>query len=226
MPAMGSGTTLGIVGVVGIAVFGGALRQAFQALEAKRYRSMWAWYSWAFLSSGIFGLVWAANGDPSVLARNIILGVAGAALGGSVAIWAGYAVHDMAAYSQQPTPGASMSDESKQPSSTPNQSGNFNSNQQGGVTNQTYINQAPEKLKFTDALGAELLARLPKDKPITIRAVGSQSDQMVGIQIANFLKSNGYHIMIGLYGGISPPPDHPLTWNAIALELTVAPSVR
>jgi hypothetical protein len=103
--AMSGGPTLWLVGVVGVAVFAAALRQAFQAVEARRSRTMWGWYCWAFLASGIVALVWAVNGDPSLKARNIILGLAGAALGASLAIWAGYIVLDMMDHAHAPPAG-------------------------------------------------------------------------------------------------------------------------
>jgi hypothetical protein len=114
------------------------------------------------------------------------------------------------------------------PSITPpsGASGNFNYNQQGGVTNQTYINKAPQKLTFSDALGAELLAKLPKDKPINLMVVGSNSDASVGAQIADFLTANGYKVQISRIGILVPPPDHPLTWVAASSSLIVAASAQ
>jgi hypothetical protein len=108
----------------------------------------------------------------------------------------------------------------------PGASGNFNLSQQGGNNYQTYINQVPEKLKLTDSLRAKLLAKLPRDKTITVQAVGSQSDQMVGKQISDFLAANGYRVVLNRIGVISPPPNSAIAWNANGAELTVAPSVR
>lgn len=108
----------------------------------------------------------------------------------------------------------------------PGATGNFNYNQQGGVTNQTYINEAPPKLSFSDALGAELLSKIPKDKPINLMIVGSNSDAEVGMQIANFLTTNGYKVQISRIGMLVPPPDHPLTWVASSSSLIVAASIR
>ena len=105
-------------------------------------------------------------------------------------------------------------------------SGNFNFNQQGGTVNQTYVNQAPPKLKFTEALGAEVVAKLPRDKPIRVAAVGSKADQAVGVEFANFLQSRGYTVTLALIGIMGPPPDHPLTWDADASQLIVAPGVN
>jgi hypothetical protein len=112
------------------------------------------------------------------------------------------------------------------PTPPPGASGNFNYNQQGGVANQTYINQAPPKLTFSDALGAELLAKLPKDKPINLMVVGSNSDAAVGMQIADFLTANRYKVQISRIGVLVPPPDHPLTWVAASSSLIIAANVR
>jgi hypothetical protein len=108
----------------------------------------------------------------------------------------------------------------------PAPSGNFNINQQGGVNSQTYINQAPERLKLTDALETELLANIPKDKAIKLIVAGSNSDADVGIQIGNFLRANGYSVGISHVGILIPAPDHPLTWVAATSTLIVAPSAR
>ena len=97
---------------------------------------------------------------------------------------------------------------------------------QGQTGNNTIINHGTEKLKFTDILGQELLAKVPMGKPVNVRAIGSPSDQNVGIQIANFLRANGYQVEISVIGGVSPPPDHALTWDASRSQLNVAPSVR
>lgn len=115
---MGTDSVLWLVGLLCVAVFGGTIRQAFQATEAERYRSMWAWYSWTFLSSSVLCLGWAMNGDPHVWLRNIILGLAGAALGGSVSIWAGYFVHDMSAHAQSASKGTNIPNKGEQSPST------------------------------------------------------------------------------------------------------------
>jgi hypothetical protein len=51
--------------------------------------------------------------------------------------------------------------------------GNNNYNQQGGINNQIYINQSTTRLKLTPAIKSELLARLPKDKLISLEVIGS-----------------------------------------------------
>lgn len=223
---MGGGTILWLMGGICLAVFGGALRQAFQALEAKKYRSMWNWYVWTFFASGVLCFGWAIEGDQSVVPRNIILGLAGAAVGCSVSIWAGYVAHDMRARAQPvplPREGRNMND-TPNPLSPP--TGNFSYNQQGGITNQTYINQAPPDLTFTPQLGVELLDQLPKDKPIHLVLIGAkQSDLMTVTKIREFLIANGYEITFASVMQRFPPPEQRIIWDPAALVLTVTPSI-
>jgi hypothetical protein len=87
------------------------------------------------------------------------------------------------------------------------------------------LNVVPQKLRFTDAVGEQLLSTIPKGL-VNVQAVGSLSDQNVGFQIANFLKSHGYFVQISRIGQMMPPPDRPLMWDAASATLTVAPSVR
>jgi hypothetical protein len=96
---------------------------------------------------------------------------------------------------------------------------------QGQTGNNTIINQRP-KLTFTDALGQELLVKIPKDKPVEVLGVGSQSDINVALQIGAFLSRNGYVVTINGAGVLSPPPERAITWNPIASRLIVAPSAH
>ncbi len=127
---------------------------------------------------------------------------------------------------QQPATGGSVT--SGPNDIPPGASGNFNLGQSGGNNYQLYINQAPQKLKFTAALGAQLLARIPKDKPMTIDCVGSKSDLTVADQIISFLVQNGYDARPGSLttGIINPAPERPLTWDVATSTLTVAPNVH
>jgi hypothetical protein len=71
------------------------------------------------------------------------------------------------------------------------QSGNLNFNQQGVITNQTFINQLPEEPKFTDALAPnETLTNATQDLPqLTITNVqfdpNSPTDIYVDFEVAN-----------------------------------------
>jgi hypothetical protein len=55
-----------------------------------------------------------------------------------------------------------------------------------GQQNNFYFAPTPRRLEFTEALGLELLAGIPKNKPVHVIAFGSNSDQMIGVQIVNF----------------------------------------
>ena len=227
MSLMGGESILWLVGAVCIAVFGGTRRQAFQALEAKKYRSMWNWFIWTFFSAAVLCCTWVIDSHQSVISRNIILGFVGAPVGCSVASWAGYVAHDMSASAQplpQPREETNMND-------TPNQSssptGSFNYNQQGGTTNQTYINQALPDLTFTPQLGVALVAQIPKDKAIHVFLAGpKQSDLLTGIKIRDFLIANGYKITFDSVMMTLPPPEQKLSWDPTTSVLTTSPSAK
>ncbi|WP_146101829.1 hypothetical protein [Rhodopila globiformis] len=167
---------------------------------------------------------WGSEAD--VTARNLTLGIFGGLVGASALIWTGYLVGD--GTKTRLAPGAEPTASPSPAVSVPpiGASGNFNFNQSGGVVNQTYINQAPGKLEFSDALGTELLAKIPKGKPITVIVTGSRSDIQIGHQINNFLVANGYQTRFSIIGMMIPQPDRPITWDAATSELVVAPSVR
>jgi hypothetical protein len=95
-------------------------------------------------------------------------------------------------------------------------------NQQGGTN--TVVNQAPPKLTFSVEIGQKLLKEIPKDKPVTVVAVGSIEDQRVGQQFADYLMKQGYTVQSHNVGVLGPPPNKPLEWNGY--QLIVAPSVR
>jgi hypothetical protein len=86
--------TLWLVGAVGFATFAVCLRFALQMLVDHKYRDSAVWFFWSFLPVLVVCLVLVGRGDPvmSDMTRNIILGLVGAALGSSVAIWAGYVI--------------------------------------------------------------------------------------------------------------------------------------
>jgi hypothetical protein len=84
-------------------------------------------------------------------------------------------------------------------------------NQQGGIT-AYQVNIGRIYLSFTEDIAVELTRRLPKDRPIDLRSVGSQNDQQIAAQYAAYLQKKGYgfrrHIQIGMMG---PPPNDPIT---------------
>ena|ERR1051325_6082224 len=89
-------------------------------------------------------------------------------------------------------------------------------NQQGGITAYQVIIGRVD-LTFNTEVAVEIEKRLPKDRPIDLRSVGSQRDQAVAMEYAVYLQQRGYkfrnHTTIGVMG---PPPDAPIT-------ITVAP---
>jgi hypothetical protein len=205
---------------------GAAIAYAIQMRAERRYPAAWIWFMLTPTPLTAWTLVWAIMGSPPDGWRRAISILVGAVAGAAILLGATERWHGRV-QAQPPTnqPGGNMTNGSDQRPS-PGASGNFNINQQGGNSYQTYINQAPEKLRFTDALGAELLTKIPKDKPISVVATGSASDLSVGQQIYNFLITNGYQVPLTTVGVLVPPLDRPLTRNAAASVLTVAPSVR
>lgn len=204
-------------------------KQAFDVRKSHEYRSSWAWVFWAVLPVSGLALLWFANGGSEVTVRNVTLGLLGAVLGASALIWAGYALQHGTAKAQSTPSQEAVAPDSKP--TTPNpatSSGNFSINQQGGSVNQTYINQVPERLIFSDALGRELLAKIGKDRPVEVIAVGSNSDMLVGRQIHAFLRDNGYSVTLETYGMIAEVPEQALTMTELpsVRRLIVAPSVR
>jgi hypothetical protein len=79
---MGTGL-LWFVGGVCFVTFGVALRFALQKMEDGEYRSSSRWFFLSFMPLGVIALLWALNGDASIMAKNIILGLIGATIGAS-----------------------------------------------------------------------------------------------------------------------------------------------
>jgi hypothetical protein len=84
------------------------------------------------------------------------------------------------------------------------------------------------ELQLTSALGAQLLQEIPSSEPVEVDAIGSPSQQEVGLEIAGFLRDHGYVVFTLRATAVSPPPDGPLTvidggWK---WYLEVAPGVR
>lgn len=100
-------------------------------------------------------------------------------------------------------------------------------NQSGGITAHT-VYQVPGRAQFTKELAEQLLKDLPVEKPVTLRIVGSDSDQMVGNAVAEFLSANGYALKVSRIGVLGPPPDRPFSLRFTENEtiLTVAASAR
>ncbi len=67
-------------------------------------------------------------------------------------------------------------------------------------------NYGPQKLNFTPEVGAELLTYLTEKKPIILRTVGSDADQIVGSDFQRFLETSGYAVQRHMIGMLAPPP--------------------
>jgi len=113
---------------VTIAVFGVIANHAREMYKDRKYREMFGTLFWAVVPIAIFGLFWVTNENPSTMARNIILGIIGAVLGGCALIWVGYRISGADVDAQKPSQPPAVRDEN-----TNNQTGNV-TNQQGIIT--------------------------------------------------------------------------------------------
>jgi hypothetical protein len=90
---------------ISIAVFGLLGKHALDMKGKKNYREMWGAFSLSMLPAVLF-LLWAASGESSMAARNLILIPAGAIIGGGCAFaWAGYVWNDIVAARAQTSEG-------------------------------------------------------------------------------------------------------------------------
>jgi hypothetical protein len=81
---------------ISIAVFGLLGKHALDMKREKNYREMWGAFSLSVLP-GVLFLLWAASGESTVAARNLILIPSGAIIGACAFAWAGYVWHDIVA---------------------------------------------------------------------------------------------------------------------------------
>src|SRR5690348_13965755 len=97
---MGTPGPLTIGLVVAIALSGIIGNHARDMYKEKKFREMYGAIFWAVLPIAVFAIFWVATEDPPVMARNIVLGIIGAALGAVSLIWGGYVVRDWSASAQ------------------------------------------------------------------------------------------------------------------------------
>jgi hypothetical protein len=117
-----------------------------------------------------------------------------------------------------------MSGDTPPPINAPDNRGIITQGQSGGTN---IINQAVPDLVFTPQVAADLLAKIPKGKPIFIEIIGPKpSDIATGIQIKDFLIANGYQVKYSSAMNRLPQPPYQLEWNPTASVLTIAPSVK
>jgi hypothetical protein len=87
---MGNTSVIGLA--LAVAVFGVIANHARDMYRDKKYQEMAGTLFWAVVPIAIFSAFWIANENPSIMARNIILGMIGAVLGTCALIWIGYLV--------------------------------------------------------------------------------------------------------------------------------------
>jgi hypothetical protein len=203
-------------------------KYALDMRRDRKYRESWGWAAWALVPGFLSAIYLMSDAGVSMLTRNAVLGSLGAALGACIAIWLGY-VLAAGATAQTPPP---KPPEGEKVSDKPAPGKNSPSIQAGGDVHigrigDTYIFNLPPKaepLRLTEALKADLLARIPKERPITIRGVGfGPQTQEIVAQIEKFLKENGYTFAeVYTVGALMPAPRGQLVWDGHSI-LTVAP---
>jgi hypothetical protein len=223
--AWGWAILFGLATLVSGYFFAGSIQMRVE----QRYSTAWALLILASVPLAVWTFTWTIMASPPDGWRRTFSVLIGAIVGAVVTLGSTELLRGPAK-AQSPTPSVQeipMSND-KSPFQSFSGSGNFSINQQGGSINQTYINQVPEKLKFTAALGSELLTKIGKEKPVKIMAVGSSSDRNVGEQIGKFLHENGYVVTVMSIGVMGPPPEQPITLTELPSEwrLIVAPGVR
>lgn len=199
---MGNGP-LWITGAICFAVFSVSLRFAFQMMEDAKFQSSARWFFFSFVPLGVISLMWAVNGDSSFMSKNIILGAIGALIGASAFIYVGYALGDTpqekngsSGQKDQPT------NEIQMTQNTPSSVGPIidqsvhSTNQSGGITARTVIQGNP-KYNFAspsfDGLKTQMVAALPKDKPLTVMALmGNSSSIDLALQVHKYLGDQGF----------------------------------
>lgn len=124
---MGTPSVIGLA--LAIAIFGVIANHAREMYRDRKYREMFGTLFWATVPLVLFGLFWVYNDHPPIMARNITLGILGAALGAFALVWAGYFISG-AADAQTSAPANSGSSGSSV-------------NQQGGITGGTVIINPP-----------------------------------------------------------------------------------
>lgn|GEM_PF-2523109 len=97
-----------------------------------------------------------------------------------------------------------------------------------GINNGTINNfNGAQRLEFSEMTAQELERRLPHDRGIDLKTVGSNRDQQVAEQYRAYLVSHGYRIehrtVIGM---MAPPPDTKFTIgnDGNMISLVIAPS--
>jgi hypothetical protein len=144
----------------------------------KKYNAALAFFLLAPLPLIAMDIPWAATTRETIAMRLTVAAIIGSFAGASIVVGASeplrWVVSGAQAQSQLPHE-PSDGQMPRGHNIPPGVSGSFNFGQRSGNNYQTYINQTLKKLKLTDAVDAELLAKLPREKPLTIQSVGSPS---------------------------------------------------
>jgi hypothetical protein len=100
-------------------------------------------------------------------------------------------------------------------------------NQSGGITAHTVI-IGPRRAEFDAGVKANILQKIPKDKPVELMAFGSQKDWLIGAAVAEFMANNGYQVRFTPNGVMIPAPEVPFAAvvGESETKFFVAPSAR
>lgn len=208
-------------GVIAAASFARAL-----SVRAESHFSELLWYSIGSLAMLGGALIWLSL-EPIVRGQHkLILAILGAVSGISIALlageWIAPSTKEEKIVSDTRNPPAAM----PAPPPAPTVQNVTSHNQSGGITAGTVI-LTPQRLQFSNALGNDLLQKMPVRKNVILEGIGGAADQQVAVQFHEFLLANGYSVSRSQIGGRSPPPDHRISLRDTpdAYILTVAPSV-
>ena len=98
--------------------------------------------------------------------------------------------------------------------------------QSGGIT-AYQVNIGHVYLTFNEQVAAAILQRIPKDKPIDAKAVGSTKDWQVAEQYFAYLQQAGFSIRsYSKIGMLAPPPDQPVTIRVAPDHIVIIVSPR
>lgn len=87
----------------------------------------------------------------------------------------------------------------------------------------------PHRLEFSEGTAQELTSRLPPDRGIDLKTVGSNKDQQVADQYRAYLVAHGYRIQHHMIIGImAPPPESKFSIETEGdlTSLIIAPSAQ
>ncbi len=101
-------------------------------------------------------------------------------------------------------------------------------NQSGGITAHTVV-VGPQRLAFDVAIATDLAQKIPKNVPIDLWSVGSQTDHAIADRYGTYLLSQGFQIANrNLAGMVSPPPENKISIavGGPRTTITIAPNAN